>query len=134
MKFNDVHISFFLFLMIAKISHCQEGIPMIRSKDCPEFLMKNWQSRETVQDMDSLENFLYELGFPFAVVEETEHEPGRKEFQVNCGPEIKYVQVTWRQDSGWYLLSEEERTSIFSWEEMEHHRAAALHEMARSGY
>lgn len=107
---------------------------MIRSKDCPEFLMKNWQSRETVQDMDSLENFLYELGFPFAVVEETEHEPGRKEFQVNCGPEIKYVQVTWRQDSGWYLLSEEERTSIFSWEEMEHHRVAALHEMARSGY
>lgn len=136
MKMNHGYFGslFLLMMLMTKISHCQEGIPIAAGKDCPEMLIEKWMTADGISVADSLERFLYESGFPFAVTEVTKEGMGESKISVECGPQIRYVRILWRQDSSWYAMPGEEQDAVLPWEETGHHRAAALHRMADSGF
>lgn len=126
MKWCLIHIGIFL-LMIVKTINGQDLVQIVWGGNCPE-AWKDDQRFEQISS-DSMENYLFESGFPFAKVTESKHQK-----IVECGPEIRYVKIVWREDSTLHYLPDEGQENVFEWKEVESHRHQILHHLASTGY
>src|SRR5690625_7256032 len=113
MKWCLIHIGIFL-LMIVKTINGQDLVQIVWGGNCPE-AWKDDQRFEQISS-DSMENYLFESGFPFAKVTESKHQK-----IVECGPELRHEKMVCREDATLHYLPAEGQEEGFKAKEVEAH-------------
>lgn len=126
MKWSLAHIGI-VFLAMIRLTYGQDPVLIEWGESCPE--ERKDDSDFEWPSIDSLENYLFESGFPFGTVSESD-----RRWIVECGPKIRYVKIIWREDSTMQYLPDAGQMDVFQWKETEFHRHQVMHHLASTGY
>lgn len=121
----------FLILLWTKISYCQQEYSIAWENDCPESI----RTVDTDWPLDSLKNWLFEEGYPYAALD-TSRLAGSRMLnpRVSCGPKIGQVRIRWTDSTHRSILSEREVQKTYPWPEIVEQRQRLMETLANAGY